>query len=113
MSVGVVSADLQDFLGETVDNGRFKLIERLGSGAFGVVYKALDTSSPIDNPIYYAVKCMKKEAVGTREAVFQVRELKLQKMVSPPLNSTSPVNLTLFLQGLWSSQHPDRSQRLL
>ncbi|KAJ6539457.1 kinase-like domain-containing protein [Mycena capillaripes] len=76
------SALLPDFLGEIVDGGRLKLVERLGSGSQGVVYKALDTTSTTDNPIYYAVKCLKKHPVGSKEAISQVRELKLHKMVS-------------------------------
>ncbi|KAJ7507932.1 serine/threonine protein kinase, negative regulator of sexual conjugation and meiosis [Mycena galericulata] len=73
---------LPDLVGEIVDGGRLKLISRLGTGAYGIVYQALSLSeSDSTSPVYYAVKCVKKYPVGTREAIFQARELKLHKMV--------------------------------
>ncbi|KAF8195770.1 kinase-like domain-containing protein [Mycena galopus ATCC 62051] len=77
---------LPDLTGELIDGGSLKLLCVLGSGAYGVVYQALDTKSPSHRPVYYAVKCLKKYPVGEREAVFQARELKLHKMVSRHAN---------------------------
>ncbi|KAF7301773.1 Serine/threonine protein kinase [Mycena indigotica] len=76
------SQELPDLLGTTVDHGRLKFVEVLGSGAYGIVYKALDTSSPSNSPSFFAVKCVKKFPVGVRANVFHQRELKLHALVS-------------------------------
>ncbi|KAJ7128653.1 kinase-like domain-containing protein, partial [Mycena epipterygia] len=49
---------LPDFTGLLVNEGRLHLLEVFGAGLYGVVYKALDTTSSPTSPTYYAVKCL-------------------------------------------------------
>ena len=64
--------------GQIIDGGRLCLIDPLGHGSGGVVFRALDlcSSSP------YAVKCMVKAEVDSRQASFQMREIRLHTAVS-------------------------------
>lgn len=57
---------LPDLTGAFVDEGYLQLVQLLGYGGFAKVYKALDTTSPEDTPIYYAVKCMRSDVPGSR-----------------------------------------------
>ncbi|KAJ7460023.1 kinase-like domain-containing protein [Mycena galericulata] len=52
------SFNLPDLTGQVVDQGRFDLTEILGAGTYGVVYKALDTTSHAEPTAHYAVKCL-------------------------------------------------------
>lgn len=71
-----------DFAGHLLDGGRFKLLDLLGSGAYGKVYSAIDLSSPCEKPNYYAVKCLLRPTPGSREEAFQLREFSLHRRVS-------------------------------
>ncbi|KAF9076749.1 kinase-like domain-containing protein, partial [Rhodocollybia butyracea] len=71
-----------DFAGHLLDNGRLKLLELLGSGAYGKVYKAIDLSSPTEKPDYFAVKCLLRPKSGSRHEDFQLREFALHQLVS-------------------------------
>ncbi|KAJ7078567.1 kinase-like domain-containing protein [Mycena belliarum] len=75
------SYNLPDLTGELIDGGTLKIVCLLGAGAYGKVYKALDTASAPDAPIYYAVKCMPRHEPGSREAKMQEQELRLHRMV--------------------------------
>ncbi|EIW82104.1 kinase-like protein [Coniophora puteana RWD-64-598 SS2] len=76
------SDTLPSFSGQTIDNGRYLLLDAIGSGAYGVVYRALDTKSDTLNPSYYAVKCLSKTELSTDQMLSQRREIHLLQMIS-------------------------------
>ncbi|KAJ7608565.1 kinase-like domain-containing protein [Roridomyces roridus] len=52
------SSSLPDLTKSFIDENYLHLVELTASGEFAKVYKALDTTSPTDDPFYYAVKCL-------------------------------------------------------
>lgn len=74
--------DLPDFVGRYIANRRLHLLELIGAGAYGKVYKARDTTSPKSDSTFYAVKCMSKHDPGTRRDLHQKREFALHARVA-------------------------------
>ncbi|KAF7290973.1 Serine/threonine protein kinase [Mycena chlorophos] len=74
---------LPDFTGLTVD--RYNFVRVLGSGAFGKVYLARDTSTGD----HYAVKCMVQPDAGTQADIDQEREIALHYAVHEHTNVVS------------------------
>jgi len=62
------------FLGQTIDNGALEVKAILGAGAFGVVYRAVDTQTGVE----YAVKRVEKEG----NEYYQTLERELHARVS-------------------------------
>ncbi|KAG7447044.1 kinase-like protein, partial [Guyanagaster necrorhizus] len=71
-----------DFTNTILDHGRFRLLNCLGAGNFGKVYRALGTTSPNSKPAFYAVKCLRTLDDRTREHRFQIREFVNHSRVS-------------------------------
>ncbi|KAJ7151180.1 kinase-like domain-containing protein [Mycena filopes] len=69
------SDSLPDLTGHLVDEGRLQIMHVLDAGSYGVVYKALDTTSP--TPAYFAVKCLGPTTQHT------TREVELHSLCSP------------------------------
>ncbi|KAI0360604.1 Pkinase-domain-containing protein [Trametes cingulata] len=67
------------FLGKTIDEGRIRLVEVLGEGAYGVVFRAVDEFAPASSsspePKQYAVKIMEKADPNSHRWLYQQREV--------------------------------------
>lgn len=76
-----------DFIGRKIDQGRLELVAILGYGAYGVVYRAVDVLALRAGKLrQFAVKCMLKAGLDTRQRQFQRRELALHQLASAHRN---------------------------
>ncbi|KAM5537661.1 hypothetical protein V8D89_008739 [Ganoderma adspersum] len=69
-------------IGTYIDNGALQLVEILGYGGYGIVYRAVDTFS--SNPRSYAVKCLphSNKRSATRQRQLHMREITLHQLAS-------------------------------
>lgn len=84
----------RNLIGSCIADGRLQLVSLLGLGAYGVVYLARDVSSAThpctqrppflqgNNSGFYAVKCLNKVGLDSRQRAFQRREILLHTMSS-------------------------------
>ncbi|KAJ7595419.1 kinase-like domain-containing protein [Mycena floridula] len=71
-----------DFSGHTLGDGQYQLLNTIGAGSYGKVYKAINLSD--DNMV--AIKCMAKHEPGSRLEDYQNTEFALHKKVSSHRN---------------------------
>ncbi|KAI0370528.1 kinase-like protein [Pilatotrama ljubarskyi] len=69
-------------LGTIIDSGSLQLVEILGYGGYGIVYRAIDTFST--NPTSYAVKCLphSNKRSAARQRQLHMREIALHQLAS-------------------------------
>ncbi|KAJ7122063.1 hypothetical protein C8R43DRAFT_52342 [Mycena crocata] len=82
MSPSFATQNLPDLTGTFVDEGSLQLVQLLGCGSFAKVYKALDTTSSPDDPVFYAVKCMYNDFPGTQRKAAMRNEFSMHRAVS-------------------------------
>ncbi|TRM67699.1 kinase-like domain-containing protein [Schizophyllum amplum] len=73
--------NMPDFTGRSIDNGRLLILDSLGCGAFGKVYRCCDVSSKKERS-FNAVKILKKPKARSRQERYQAHELALHHRVS-------------------------------
>lgn len=72
---------MPDFTGLSLDRGRYQLLENIGCGAYGKVYRATDMSHRSSKKQALAIKCLMKPT-SPRSCLSQKRELEHHKLVS-------------------------------
>lgn len=100
----------RNLIGSRIADGRLQLVSLLGLGAYGVVYLARDVSSLAHQRTerapflqgtssgYYAVKCLNKVGLDSRQRAFQRREILLHTMSS---SHASVVTLHRVIDNPW------------
>ncbi|KAI9063563.1 Pkinase-domain-containing protein [Trametes sanguinea] len=82
-----------DLIGATINEDQLRLVEILGEGAYGVVFRAIDESSPTSSanpePRQFAVKIMERADTRTRRWRAQQREVASHLTVSDHPNIVS------------------------
>ncbi|KAJ3532504.1 hypothetical protein NM688_g7410 [Phlebia brevispora] len=75
---------MPDFTGRIVNNGQYQLTQLLGSGAYGVVYRAVDMSSPStsSSTSQLAIKVLRKASMSKRTKMHVRREIALHRLMS-------------------------------
>ncbi|OCF59317.1 RAN protein kinase [Kwoniella mangroviensis CBS 10435] len=63
-----------------IDNGCLELTSVIGTGAYGVVYLAIDYK--YSQPLWRAVKCLRRHGLDSRQKHFQRREIALHRLAS-------------------------------
>ncbi len=66
-------------VGTLIDDGGLELVEVLGVGGYGVVYRAVDVRSPRHS---YAVKCLLHHQRSYRQRIAHIREIALHQIAS-------------------------------
>lgn len=61
-----------------IDEGFLELVSIIGTGAYGVVYLAIDHR--YGQPVYRAVKCLRRKGLDARQRHFQRREIALHRL---------------------------------
>jgi serine/threonine protein kinase len=87
MPSNTFASSAPELVGFTLDHGRLELLSVLGTGAYGVVYLAIDLHAP--SPLYLAVKCLRRAGPDTRQRSFQRREIGLHQLVNRHPNVVS------------------------
>ncbi|KAJ7079747.1 kinase-like domain-containing protein [Mycena belliarum] len=73
---------LPDLTGTYIDDGFLQLVKLLGRGTNAMVYRALETTSPEDDPTYYAIKCMHNDVAGSQRVLAICNEYNTHKALS-------------------------------
>jgi serine/threonine protein kinase len=77
-----VASPIHPPVGTLIDGGSLELVEVLGVGGYGVVYRAVDTRH-MTNPKSYAVKCLVTSGHQTlRQRQIHIREIALHQIAS-------------------------------
>jgi serine/threonine protein kinase len=75
-----ITSIMPDFTGHVIDHGHLKLLDCLGSGAFGKVYRAVERTATQADSKYYAVKCLYKHQPGSCHDELQKQEIAIQQL---------------------------------